>query len=414
MIWMDRRATEEASWLESRIGNGCQIRIDPSYIIPKVLFIKKNFPEVYRNSKHFLQANASINYRLCQQASTDLSQEDPLQIYIGNGNQFASVDDFYDDIGVDRIKMPPRMPSSEVIGEVAQEASRETGLRKGTPVVAGAMDTSATALGMNVIDPGQTFHVAGQAGAIGVCSSEPIFDRRVCIHNHVIPGRWLIAGVMVATGASMRWLRNLLDDRGHGQSRAFGPDGFLSMSEEAAEVPVGSRGLVFIPYMMGERTPIWDFQARGILFGLSLATGRGELARAIMEGSSYALRDNIEVLESLGLRIDRVVCGGGAIKSSLWNQIKADITKRTLTAIGGDVCAPLGAAMLAAKGIGKPIDFEQTNVKPLSSYQPNLANYPVYDCLYGVYKRLYENVKQEYKKIALVDSSISAESGREL
>lgn len=133
-----------------------------------------------------------------------------------------------------------------------------------------------------------------------------------------------------------------------------------------------------------------------------------------MEGSSYALRDNIEVLESLGLRIDRVVCGGGAIKSSLWNQIKADITKRTLTAIGGDVCAPLGAAMLAAKGIGKPIDFEQTNVKPLSSYQPNLANYPVYDCLYGVYKRLYENVKQEYKKIALVDSSISAESGREL
>lgn len=406
MIWMDRRATEEAEWLGTRIGDGIrEIRVDPSYIVPKVLWLKRHAFDIYDGARHLLQVSGYMNYRLSGVVATDVSQEDPLQIYIKNGSQFASIEDYYDSIGVDQTKIPSSRFSHEVIGEVCRNAAEETGLRYGTPIIAGAMDTSATALGMNITEHGQSFHVAGQAGAIGVCSAEPRFDPRVCIHNHVISGRWLVAGVMVATGASMRWLRDLLQHDKVGESESCSIEAFESISEGAARVPPGSRGLVFLPYMMGERTPVWDCHARGILFGLSLGTGREELARSIMEGTSYALRDNIEVLESLGIRIGKVVCAGGAVKSRIWNQIKADITKKQLVSIGGDVCAARGAAMLAAKGIGLPVGFAQGQIRELESYLPNDKYFERYDCLYGIYKRLYLNARSDYEELARVERS---------
>ncbi len=411
IIWMDRRATQETEWLKKRVGDDAgKILIDPSYILPKILWLKNHDADAYNHAKYFLQASGYINYRLCERASTDLSQEDPLQIYVGNTPSFLSIESFYDSLELDQRKIPTSSVSHEVIGEVSKRAAEETGLRWGTPIVAGAMDTSATALGMNITNAGQTFHVAGQAGAVGACLGEPRFDPRVCIHNHVVPGRWLVAGVMVATGASMRWLRDLVSDETTVGLSDCTPEAFEEMSERASDVAIGSGGLVFVPYMMGERTPIWDYQARGIMFGLSLKTGKPELIRCVMEGCAYALRDNIEVLESLGIEINDIVCSGGAVKSRVWNQIKADVAKKRLFSIGTDICAPRGAAMLAGRGAGILNKDVWKQDARCTSFEPNAHNSPAYDCLYGVYKRLYQKTKEEFKEIARTVSECADEN----
>ena len=268
------------------------------------------------------------------------------------------------------------------------------------------MDTSASALGLQIINHKQTFHVAGQAGAIGVCLKKPLFDRRLCIHNHVVPDRWLIVGAMVATGASMRWIRDLFEIEEPRNKKKPLHDTFQLLSTEAERSKAGANGVLFLPYLMGERTPIWNNNARGIFFGLALDTRREDLIRAVMEGCAFALRHNIEVLKSDGIDIDEIMCTGGAVNSDLWNQIKSDVSKKTLICISGFPTATLGAAILAGLGSGIykkycPFDFNYGHKKP---YYPSTDTLIRYDRLFDIYKKLYQNLKNEFNELASIYS----------
>ena len=408
LLWMDRRSAVQSTQLEEHLRDkGWDVLVDSSYIVPKIAWIREHEPDVYKKTYKFLQVNAYINYKLCAATSMDISQEDPLQIFIRNRPCQRGVLDFYDSLGISPEKMIEATNSCEVIGTVTRDAANETGLAAGTPVVAGAMDTSASALGMRIIDHEQTFHVAGQAGAIGVCLDRPLFDRRLCIHNHVIPGRWLIVGVMVATGASMRWIRDLFGIAGSPKVARSSPDPFQTLSKEAARSRTGAGGVIYLPYLQGERTPIWDNDARGVFFGLSLNTRREDLIRAVMEGCSFALRHNIEVMKSMGIDIDEIFCAGGAINSAVWNQIKSNVTKKTLVCIGKLPVATLGAAILAGMGTGiygERLPFD-VPFKHLKVYRPSDDEDTPYDPLYSIYLNLYEKMKDEFRELAKIGKS---------
>lgn len=407
LLWMDRRSTLQSKQVEEHVSkNGGTVLVDSSYIVPKILWIRENEPEVYNKTYKFLQVSSYINYKLCSAFCSDLSQEDPLQIFIENQHIFGSISDFYDSLGISPEKMPDINKSSEVIGTVTRNAAHETGLAAGTPVVAGAMDTSASALGLQIINHKQTFHVAGQAGAIGVCLNKPLFDRRLCIHNHVIPDRWLIVGAMVATGASMRWIRDLFEIEKSRNNKKPSQDTFQLLSREAERSKAGANGVLFLPYLMGERTPIWNNNARGVFFGLALNTRREDLIRAVMEGCAFALRHNIEVLKSIGIEIDEIMCAGGAVKSDLWNQIKSDVSKKILICISEFPTATLGAAILAGLGSGIfkkycPFDFEYKHNKV---FHPSADTLTRYDRLFDIYKKLYLNLINEFNELARIYS----------
>jgi len=403
ILWMDRRSTEQSKKIEQHmLRNGWDVSVDSSYIVPKILWIRENECEVYKKTYKFLQVNTYINYKLSKEIFIDISQEDPLQIYIRNQKCYKSLNEFYESLGIEPEKVPDVKNSFDIIGPVSSDAAKETGLAPGTPIVAGAMDTSASALGMQVVNHGQSLHVAGQAGAIGVCQKTPVFDRRICIHNHVIPNRWLIMGVMVATGASMRWFRDELGKQELLIANQIGLDPFMVLSIEAEKSAPGAGGVIFLPYMMGERTPMWDYNARGTFFGLSLHTTKSDLIRAIMEGCSYALRHNIETLNSMGLKIEEIVSAGGAIKSDIWNQIKSDVTKKNLISIRNITTATLGAAILAGLGIGiykEPLKFEKF-ILDKKTFTPRIETDKKYDCLYEIYKRLYIDLKADFNSLA--------------
>jgi xylulokinase len=336
----------------------------------------------------------------------DISQEDPLQIHIRNSGFFGGIPGYYETLGLSPEKMTDVKNPSELIGTLTREAALETGLAAGTPVVAGAMDTSASALGMEIVKAGQTLHVAGQAGAIGVCLDKPLFDRRLCIHNHVVPDMWLVVGVMVATGASMRWIRDVFAGTDTARNGPGEVDAFRNLSEAAGKSPDGAGGVIFLPYLMGERTPVWDYEARGVFFGMSLKTRKEDLIRAVMEGVAFALRHNIEVLRTAGIDIDEITCAGGAIHSDLWNQIKSDVTRKTLVCVGTLPATTLGAAMLAAEGIGMKIgSFQNDAMKhDRKVFRPRAETWERYDRLFEIYKKLYTNLKDEFSRLSSITS----------
>jgi xylulokinase len=403
LLWLDRRSAIQSKDIEKRLRkNGSDVLVDSSFIVPKIVWIRDHEPDLYQRTYKFLQVNSFINFKLCSVPSMDASQEDPLQIFIRNSPHPHGIMDFYDSLGLSPEKMTDATNSNTVIGTVTRDAANETGLAEGTPVVAGAMDTSASALGMRIIEHGQTLHVAGQAGAIGVCLGRPLFDRRLCIHNHVIPGKWLVVGVMVATGASMRWVRDLFGLAVPSNSNGPSTDPFQELSNEAARSRAGADGVIYLPYLQGERTPIWDNNARGIFFGLSLNTKKEHLIRAVMEGVAFALRHNIEAMKSMGIDIDEIYCAGGATNSSIWNQIKSDITKKTLICIGRLPAATLGAAVLAGMGIGVYAKYQPFDMPfmHLETYSPNVLEETKYDQMFRIYLNLYANLKREFKALS--------------
>ncbi len=212
---------------------------------------------------------------------------------------------------------------AEVVGEVTAEAAAATGLAVGTPVVAGMCDGTAAALEAGLIEVGDAVEMTGQSTVVSICADAPYLGRELISLVHAIPGRYLAVGALVATGGALRWFRDQLGEPERLAAQAQGIDPFEVLSEEAAGSPAGANRLIFLPYMFGERSPIWDTDARGVFFGLSLASTKADMVRAIMEGAAFGLRHNLEAAAAAGFRARTLACVGGGTRSPVWNQIKA-------------------------------------------------------------------------------------------
>ena len=399
-IWFDTRAEEICRKWEEKIGGEeifrvCGNPVKPSYTAPKVVWYKNNKPEVYKNTYKILQSNGYIVYKLTGAFTQDKSQGYGWQCYDIKNCRWDF--NMCEKLGIDAEMLPEIKDCCDVAGTVTVKAAEETGLPRGIPVVAGGLDAACAALGVGVIRAGQTQEQGGQAGGMSICCYMPESDMRLISGCHAVPGKWLLQGGTTGGGGVMRWLERELGDYERTLSVSSGKSSFALMDEAAAKVPAGSDGLIFLPYMAGERSPIWDPNARGVFYGLDFSKTKGHLIRAALEGTAFALRHNLETANEAGAEVTVLRSMGGAANSALWTQVKADVTGKVIEVPSSDTATALGAIILAGVGagiFGSFIEAVERTVNVKKVYYPNEKNKEIYDVLYGKYKKLYPALRE--------------------
>jgi len=283
---------------------------------------------------------------------------------------------------------------------VSREAAEWTGIPEGTPVANGSSDNSASALGAGMVQPGQVTLIIGTAGVVSVCSDRPLLDpagRTLCWH-YCLPKHWITLGITQTAGESLQWFRNAFDPQDDPQ--AGSGDIFNRYNQTIAQVPDGSGGVIFLPYLNGERTPYWDPSARGVFFGLNLATEKAHMIKAIMEGVSFALRNNIETIEALGIQIDEVRAVGGGLRSPVWLQTLGKILKKPVSTVNMPDTANLGNILLCGKALGMVSSYRQSVESAVAVEQ--VVHYPggvpIYEKQYALFLELYPQLQQLYRK----------------
>jgi xylulokinase len=408
LIWMDRRTDPQCEWLSEHVGAAAIASInggliDPYFMAPKLLWYKEQRPELYRATQAVLQANGYIVYRLTGELSMD-SSHGPLTLLFDSRRGDWS-DELLSGMHIDPARLPPIAPCSQVIGEVTRTAAEAAGLTAGTPVIAGMVDGTAASLEAGVLDAGDAVEMTGQSTVLLICSDRPYLEDKLFSLGHAIPDRHLVVGAQVASGGSLRWFRDQLGEPEREEAERRSIDPFEVLGERAAISPPGANRLVFLPYMYGERSPIWDSRARGVFFGLSLATSKADLVRAIMEGAAYGLRHNVDAAARAGFHVQELACVGGGARSPLWNQIKADVLQRPVRVPRTATGAPLGDAIAAAAAVGlyrSLADAVHNMTSPGVEYRPRPALAHRYDALFQIYQDLYPALRESFANLALV------------
>lgn len=403
-IWMDTRAQAQCAALERTYGAGALLRLSgntlrPNFSLPKWLWLREQAPALADRCAVLLESNGFLVYRLTGRTSAEPTQ----------GFGWACFDmerGCWDgalarDLGVDRL-LPPLAACDSVVGGVTPEAACATGLLAGTPVVAGGLDTACGTLAAGVVSFGQVQEQGGQSGGIAVYTDRYAPQPPLILARHVLPEGYLPCPATVAGAASYAWF-----EREFGApERLLASDGqssFAHLDALASAVPAGSEGLLFLPYLAGERAPIWDPDAKGMFFGLDFQKTRGHFARAVLEGVAYSLRHIIETTESVGVRVDELLSVGGAARSPVWMQIKADVTGKPLRTRRGNVGSALGAAMCAGVGIGLYADYPAAAAAVETAgtrYRPDAARHERYNAYYPIYKSLYGQTRESMKALS--------------
>lgn len=398
-IWMDTRAQSICDRLNVEIGadNIFQVAgnsMQPSYSTAKILWYKENMPEVYANTYKILQSNAFIVYRFTGICSQDKSQGYGLHCFdmrTGTWNM-----EMCKKLGIPESFLSDIYECSEIVGGVSEKAAKETGLLEGTPVVAGALDAACGTLGSGVIHPGETQEQGGQAGGMSICMDEYKADPRLILGYHVVPGQWLLQGGTTGGGGVMRWFEREFADYERMMAGEEKGSSLDQLNEIAEKIAPGSDGVVFLPYMSGERSPIWNPNAKGVFYGLDFAKTKGHMVRACMEGVALSLKHNLEVAKEAGADVEVLRAMGGSANSLLWTQIKSDITGKPIVVPSSDTATTLGAAILAGIGVGMYQDYDEAirlTVKETRRHEPNPDNRAVYEKTYKTYLNLYKSLE---------------------
>jgi len=395
IIWADQRAVEQAKRIEDALGMETIYRItghriSAAYSLAKVLWLRDNEPETFAQAAVFVHAKDYAVLRLTGAIVTDYSDGSSMNLF--DLKERAWSQKILEAAGLPESLLPPLHTSKDVVGGVTGEAAEECGLRPGTPVVIGGGDGPCAAVGAGVVREGTAYCYLGSSSWIALAASQPIYDPQLRTFNfyHLHPERVMPTGTMQAAGGSHAWVKDL-----------FGAD-YETLDEEAASAPAGSEGLLFLPYLMGERSPHWDPFARGAFVGLNRRHGRGHLVRAVLEGVALNLRIILDAFRRQGVRPEAIRVIGGGAKSRLWRQIMADVW-------GVPVLLPqyleegtsLGAAIAGGIGVGLFPDFEVA--ESLVQIQEELEPGPeraIYDDLYGLFEESYAALAPIYHRLA--------------
>lgn len=398
-IWFDVRAQEVCEHIKNTIGESAVFEVcgnpnSPSYTSPKVMWLKENRPDIYRETYKILQCNSFIAYRLTGAVSQDVCQSYGLQFFDMRKKSYDS--QLCAELGLNENMFPEVSACHDVVGYVTREAAAQTGLAEGTPVVAGGLDAACGSLGAGVLDAGETQDQGGQAGGMSICMDEYIADPRLILSTHVVPEKYLFQGGSVGGGGVMRWMHEQFGEHEREIADKTGQNSFDLLTELAAGVPAGSEGMVFLPYMAGERSPIWDPCAKGVYYGIDYRKKKAHFIRAGLEGAVFALRHNLEVAYSAGAKVLRLNAMGGSANSVFWTQMKADVTGKDIVVPYADEATTLGAAILAGVGVGVYGDFFEARSKTLNirrRHKAEKAQSAAYDKAYAIYLELYEKLK---------------------
>jgi xylulokinase len=403
IVWQDRRTTEECAEIVSNIGVDeiyaqTGLTVDPYFSAPKILWIKNNEPEIFSKAHKFLLVHDYITMKLSGEFVTEHSNASRTMLF--DIRKLDWSDKICDALEIPSEKMPALNPSGKVVGEVPLKVSKETGFATGTPVITGAGDQQAAAVGVGVTEAGRVKATTGTGTFILAFLNEPKYDkkRRVLCSCHAVPGKWVNEASIFTTGAVYRWFRDQFSQAQKIEAERSGRDPYDLLNDEAAKVPPGSRGILLVPHCMGSGAPHWNPLDRGIIVGFTLGHERGCLIRAIMEGTAFEIRENIEVMNEMKTKIQEIRVTGGATRSPTWNQIQADVTGLPVLKGAVEEATSLGAAIIAGVGAGiyKGItEAANEMIKVTERYTPNQKIHELYSRLYQIYEKTYETLSNE-------------------
>ncbi|HEY1464417.1 MAG TPA: xylulokinase [Terriglobales bacterium] len=350
LIWCDVRTEKQCIDLTNKIGAERLIQLTcnpalPNFTITKLLWIRENEPEKWKQVRYVLLPKDYVRFCLTGERGMDMADASgTLMLDVAHRRWSSEV---LQAAGLDASLLPPLFESPDVCGAVSVEGAAATGLKVGTPVVAGAGDQAAGAVGMGIVTPGAVSVTIGTSGVVFAATGSPALDPKGRLHTfcHAIPNRWHIMGVTQSAGLSLRWFRDNFVPPGDGKT-----DPYDMLTAEAKKVPAGADGLLWTPYLMGERTPHLDPYARGALVGLTASHTRGHVVRAILEGVAFSLKDSFTIFDEMKVPVESIRLGGGGAKSPLWRQIQADVYGREVETIAQEEGAAYGAAILAGVG----------------------------------------------------------------
>lgn len=391
ITWMDQRTQAMVDQInqvhKETIFQHTSNYLTTTYTAPHILWVKRNRPELYAKTAKILLAKDYLKYRLTGEMVTDYSDAAGTLLFDVGAKRWSQ--EMFGLFEIDESLMPAVGKSALVIGRITAEAAQATGISEGVPVINGCADHAATSLGAGVINPGDVSAIVGTAGVVSVLSDQPVPDERygsLC-WNYCLEDRWINLAVMQTAGESLNWFKRAFDGEDE--------DGvFDTYNLEAAKVPEGSGGLVFLPYLMGERNPYWDPQARGVFFGIGLGHNKYHFVRAVMEGVGFAFKNNLELIESLGVEVGELRLLGGGAKSPLWRELLARILNRRMKTVQVEETGALGSCLLCGSALGLFTDLEAA-----SRSLVNLGDEYYCSEMPGVYKTNYEIFKELYPSL---------------
>jgi xylulokinase len=354
IIWCDQRSADQCRNLTTYVGASRLIELtcNPAltgFTLPKLLWVRDHEPELWRRVRSVLLPKDFVRLKLTGDKATDVADASGTLLLNVAARRWS--DEMLALAEIDADLLPRVYESQEITGVVSAQAASETGLREGTPVVAGAGDQAAGAVGLGIVRPGMISATIGTSGVVFATTNTPALDPQGRVHTfcHAIPGRWHVMGVTQGAGLSLRWFRDQF-----GVSTAGDSDGdpYDSLTAEAARIPPGADGLLWAPYLMGERTPHLDPEARAALVGLTASHTRAHVVRAILEGVAFSLRDSLEILKELNVPCETIRLGGGGARSALWRQIQADVYGHDVETMAAEEGAAYGVAILAGVAAG--------------------------------------------------------------
>jgi len=408
ILWCDQRTTEQVEYISKKISKEELLRITgnpASYYFTacKILWVKDNEPQIYEKLSHFLLPKDYVRLKLTGNLVTDVTDASGTLLLDVPKRRWSS--QIVDKLDLDKDILPDCRESIEISGAITKKASELTGLNYGTPVVAGAGDQSAQAIGTGVIKEGVLACTMGTSGVVFAPTSLIRHDDRGRLDSFcfAIPDTWHTMGVMQSAGGSLRWFRDTLCDVEIKEAENKRQDVYQLIVEQAERVPAGSENLIFLPYLSGERHPHSDAKARGIFFGLDMRHHKAHMIRSVLEGVVFGLRDSIEVMKELHIPISEIRATGGGARAKLWKQILADVTNSKVITVNSLEGAAYGAAILASVGSGLYNSVNEVCnrlIRVIEETYPIKDNVKRYEDYYLLYRSLYPLLKDKFAELS--------------
>lgn len=407
ILWCDGRTQEQCDYITQTVGKDVLVSetcnpVLTGFTAPKIIWMRDHEPELYERARMFLLPKDYVRFMLTNEFATEVSD--------ASGTSLLNVPERrWSNRVLDALQIPieylPRVYESiEISGRISRGGAEETGLREGMPVVGGGGDQAAGAVGNGIVQSGIISVAMGTSGVVFAFADTPAVDGDLRVHTfcHAVPHKWHVMGVMLSAGGSLRWYRDTFCKPEQRVAELMKVDPYELISREAETVAACSEGLIFLPYLSGERTPHPDPLARGAWIGLTLRHTKAHMARAVMEGVSFGLRDSLEILRDLNISIGNVRANGGGARSDVWRQIQADVFNFPISTISVDEGPALGVALLAGVGTGVYSSVEEacSAVVKVAGTTPVIQDNALqYEKQYSIYRDLYPALKSTFHKL---------------
>jgi xylulokinase len=395
LIWCDQRSQPQVDFINRKLGKERVLAsianpVLTGFTLPKLLWVRDHEPGNFERMRKMLLPKDYVRYQLTGEFATEVSDASGIALLDVVNRRWSF--EMVDGLGLDRAMLPAVYESSDVTGVVSTRAAELTGLAAGTPVVGGGGDQAAGAVGNGIVEPGIVSCTLGTSGVVFAHTENAAWDPAGRVHTfcHAVRNKWHVMGVTQGAGLSLQWFRNQL---------AAGVS-YEALMDEAATAPAGSQGLFWLPYLMGERTPHLDANARGGWIGLTAKHTRADLIRALIEGVAYSQKDCLDIIAGLGVRVDSVRASGGGARSPLWRQILADVFDRRVVTLASQEGSAYGAALLAMTGTGEFSSVEEACsacIREADSLEPRAADARVYARGHQSYAALYPALQPFYQ-----------------